>query len=1529
MEGAFARSAAREAAPTVAGAGAGLAGMEGGAALGALTSPITGPVGPIVGGAAGLLAGGFGGSWLASKGQDWVLDKLGLKPSIDAQQAVDEAQHPYASEAGGLVDGLLAFGVGGAGGIVNRGINAGIMGVQEAGQEYAHNGTVDPTKVGMSAVAGAAIGAPRALTKVLPNAVTDAVTRFKGGGVPSTAPSPDSVRPDMKAPDAEAQKDDIEVANDITTTSAGVAADNPPVPTSEVTTGNVTGAPMLAREGARPSDPERNYGKGSVAGSPGVTTAPTEVGVNTDALHPDVAAALGAHNENNPSPAQPDTVARTPNSVPGDTTAVAPGEQAQPRPVGASPDVHGGSGADTIPVKTGIAEAAGQPQAPQQAVRQTPNEQAGPVELQGQGFPKRPVGQAAIDAAYAATKDMPKVKAALDAAPADQRAILASRILHLNESKTGDALGTAEPRVPSKRPTLDSGMTARSKGDLARKKGAVAAWEGAYKKFGPDAGDLDPTDRKAIVDRATQAVAAARASNKGIDPLESYKPPQKPNEYKWLKAARAVVAKPTGANIKSFLAAHALGGETGQDVDAEIAMKRRPTVENAEIGAEAPASSRPTFEHFHDPDEAGFYNDQQNHLRSWLNNLNDVDYQLIANEHPDLEANLRTTQDPEELHRNLQDDLSMAQNRTPGRAGVGDRVAPEEVAGIERPIRNKGDLDRFAPTPEGGAASTGRSLTGAERDAAIAALGKPKDNAGRLETEEAAVRDPNSGTHNATLYSGLPLQGGYDALATKLKKWGQSTLPSWAAKRFGDPTSPARSPEVREYAEQLGDKFNALTNRAIEIKKFLNANSMLAPDIKANEWEQIYAAMENRGVRSLSPRLRKAYAEVVAPLKGKYNDLYDEMAELNKTHSLGLDLPDRLIQGPSKDHVPRLKKGDPTNDQNTEIDPVTGRTLTNNADTLKNRDFFALENKTGDRMLFKRDADSGDITILRNGAPTVVKKLPDGFTGSVGDAVDLKVKGKTDSYTVDHATTKEIEANVKDENGKNLEYVKNPVLSYSNAIDGLHAAVENANTLAEIKNDPRFIDNTTTKIDEARERGYSLLPTNLPQLAARNGKTLYMPKSMKWALDDFHRPGLLPANADWARRLNTNLARVFYTFGPAIHALNEFDNWWTSRGFDWISPPAWKTLATTGFKAIRSVHTQDEIQHAIMEAGGNPMLGSALTRDLLPQMAKRMGVDMGKNRSQWDPIAKAFGISTPELGRAMYNTSSKGMWYANDIFLTQRVLENMERRGMSLPDAVKDAHNFISDYRLPSTVGGSGNISRTVSQVLADPALSLFGRYHYGLFKSYGHMLSKLLGPSATSQERVRAAGQLLTSAALAYYVYPKLDDAAKAITGNSGAEFGRRGLSTIPRALSDVYNGRKGVQALTPDVFTPSIPLNTGMQALTNHDFRGKEIVQQNDLSQPGNLAKAAGQEGDFLARQLISPYGTLAGAAESPGATPASVAGKFAGNMVGIKQPSDASNKFMDRIQKFNAQQAKAREKKPQGLIEGLANWAARNSN
>jgi hypothetical protein len=178
---------------------------------------------------------------------------------------------------------------------------------------------------------------------------------------------------------------------------------------------------------------------------------------------------------------------------------------------------------------------------------------------------------------------------------------------------------------------------------------------------------------------------------------------------------------------------------------------------------------------------------------------------------------------------------------------------------------------------------------------------------------------------------------------------------------------------------------------------------------------------------------------------------------------------------------------------------------------------------------------------------------------------------------------------------------------------------------------------------------------------------------------------------------------------------------------------------------------------------------------------------------------------------------------------------------------------------------------------------------------------------------------------AMAYMVYPALAAAAQWVTGNKNADVARRGSSVIPYALSQVAQGDKtgkDVSSVLPYLFTPSMPINTAFGALKNQDFTGNKIIPARDYTQPKNIGKAAVEEADYAARNLVSPYNTIAAGMSKPNASPMTVAQKFLEELVGIKEPSPGTEKYLSHMPR-NVTQTEKRQAKKAGPMEQGYNW------
>lgn len=1590
-----------------AGLAGGAAGVVTGAAAGTLalpTAPFTAGIGPVAAGLAAGVPAAMGASYLVHKGQDWVLDALGLSDGTGfmskAQEVADRMENPKSTFTGELAGGILpSFGAG-IGGGVNAGaraLGAGLQGGMEVGQELYRGEELDPYKIGVSTAAGAVFAKPRPWL--------DAITPHGGGSAPSEPRAPgggpqepggpgngrpgspeqplsgEVIPPEQRAlgyenngrwakdiesateqrnafdqtdpmwkfwddylRDLQSREDnkgwaDVDAslgprsnehpftyetgnrANDVTTVAAGVAADNPRAPQIDGA-GNPIGAPMQARAAQRPTGLLRDYRK-TAPETRGEIVTQESTRVSEAPIHEDVAAALKGEQHEVSSPEEVmgrnavDTAAQV-----QENQGIARHEPQLPAPAPPPP------------------QAAARPAQPAMSPRpRAPGKTPVVTET------VTPHEQRVLDAAKKALTEanMPQVLERLNAMPPKQAAVAATKLLTAIQSKTGEATaaGSAgEVRLPGKRPELASGVTARSKADLARKEGVIKAYDAAVSKYGT------------APEGETQGGLLSRLSNlvKHADELSGgnkYRPNVKPPSWQLVQAARKVLAKPTPAGVKAFRQTEAtLKGEGPADEGARLNqetariegdIEHRPQLSEAASEAlvqqHTPEQGRPDHETFTNEagDESAVYTGQHNQLTNWLNSLSETSHAALMREHPDLALDVKTTQDPAELKMNLMDDLARLQEK----AGTFDAV-PAETAPVTKrqPIKSRDDL---APTEPGKPASAGRVVDkdspefkklAAQYAGGTAKKGPKYD----LEHEEAAQR---TGAEDAQrrIAEAEAVDGSEPSAMDHFRRMMSDESGAVPMdKFFRDIYNWMKKPPTatRVYADDLGYMFTRMSNRITQFNGELRANARAAPVLVPANNSRLYRAMETGEVGLLPAKLQEYHRDFIKPLETQYGKRYDEYRDLAIKHQIeGYDtLPERKNNGNGfMDWTARIQKGKQKWDHADEVDPYVGkgRSLDTAADTAELRGYFALQNAAGARMTII--PGDGHFTIMRNGAPTKVTYTSNTFDPhEVGATIKMKTKGKEDTWTVDHSTIDEIKlAMGKNPNGTwKVEYHDVPIVTMSNALYGLNSALERLKLYDEVVTSDTFKNNVKYGLTKAEAAEQNLTQTNLPQF----GK-VWMPKRWAWVMDDFRKQGLGSVLQDgssvsWLHdkvsAVSSALYKSIVVWAPLVQGMNELDKAVIGRGYNWVTPAGLKSLAVNGQKSLKSVWTQDHIQKEFIEAGGNPMYMHTVTHDLMPQLARRAGMEIERNLPKWDPFAKAFKISTADLLRTAYDKSNLPVWWLNDVLSTFRYLEEKQLRNLTPREAAQSTHDFVDSYTTSPTIGSDSNLARATKQILSDPTISMFYSYHAGLLHSWATIFKNLLGPNATKQDRVRAAGQGAVAFILLTAAYPMLSAAYAKLTGEPTARFDPRGMSRVGDIIKDVAKGDKPVQDVGRNVlWTPSVPFDSGTRLWNNQDWRGKSIIDMQGFD-PKNAARAAGQLAEFGVGQTLPPYKTISQAMAQPGADAGSVTKKLMEELIvgGFKTPSDAATRREMQLDKIRQRELKARNKRPGGLIE-----------
>lgn len=1506
--GAFGRGMLEDALPVAGGALVGVQGAKAGAQLGSKLGEVGGPVGGIVGGLAGGAVGGVAGQDV----EDYILNKFGLKQGTgilsDAQTAADEAQHPYARLAGGLTDSLIGFDPTAAASKVARLGSAAILGGQEAATEYMNNGEIDPTKVAMSAGAGAIMGAPRAWAEHPIDALTGAVRSFRPG------------RPDTAAQTAPAEKAAVDVANDTPNVSQGVATEQPPA------------AKVDVQMGAQPLSvgSERNLGKTSVPDNAHTSTVPSTP-VSSDPIHPDLASVLEEINEEHSPPvaannAGVDAGATVPppaadrTGVPeGDVAAGVPPANAGASPAGAGEnpaaglvEAHDAQVKAASQVPRGISEsgddAAEASRLQREAVANVEQRQAAqqhgeafsdlpppPSTEQAKSQPtpvtEKPASKVAIKGIQLLQQEMANgsenarallqaIKANPDRAEEFLRSYVSAKL-----SKSGTATGeTTRQGLPTTRAEL-GGVQTGGGARAARKAQASQAVRGAF-----DAASTQPLpgDRSGFVSMAKQIVALARNANGGNDPAApakegGYVPTSKHADfpkYQWYKAARRIAdlsTQPENAGtmaamdraIQDFSAAHsgALGkGSEAVNVDASIANARKQVPINEQVTQapappEAPITTRDepleplTIKGEPTAKEAAY-----NKLVDWVNNLRDPDWHVLNDENEGtLHEAVENTRNPDQTMQELQSQLAEA----------------------------------------------GRPLM------------------------RVNVAEPSLNAAKSTLT--LPAGKQPTTLADKAKAlWGDESgagpvphMPQWVVNAYNAVMDRNGTAMEKQIGRELGDKFNRSMGRIDNIKRRLLNYLNTIPIIPADQ-----ARLIGRKVQQRSPLTpdEKEWWDHVQPLYDWVNRSYKQWYKRDST----LQAP---YNSPFTEWLPRMRAPDATPKPGS-IEWFKGllhaqkeswqRSFSDTASSKMERDYFAFrDHATGDlKAIFKMDPANDQVEIWKPGSKKPVITSAGTFTGKLKETITGPKKGT--QYIVDHALPEEIMRSVPGTN-----YEEHPVVTLLNAAQGLQTSIVRDKLIEQFKSDNRIQNQSTTDKDEARRRGYDMHPTRLTEMATtKTGKPIYYAKPIKWRLDDFARPGL-DYDLDGVRAVAHNLAKPLYFVSPTFHALNvgvqhlASEGGFLARGGLMKAPAMVRGYAGDIYHAWKSVTAQDALQHEITRAGGRLMKqGTIIDGSLMNTALQKLGLASAQKPGILDPIKAATGVDVADGLHHAMQLSNRMMWHANDVFITASYLQ-ARRLGLNPEDAIAAVHNYIGAYRADSpTFGGS----RMLQKIANEPAISWFGPYHQDLWQSLGHMAKGLVNP-AKPGDRKEAAGAVMALGALMSFVYPYLlDPLAQTITGNKHASLGRRGILAPAQAVADWATGNDtGWPNFMHNVLTPSIPANLAQEGLSNMDWKGHHIVVPNYFTSPGRVGAGAAQLADWALRNTVPPYGNIASTANQKTGWKG-IGKKLAEGMVGIKDPSQGSINYNANKNTHIKQEVGRRIAHPEGLIEQFTNPMAR---
>lgn len=723
----------------------------------------------------------------------------------------------------------------------------------------------------------------------------------------------------------------------------------------------------------------------------------------------------------------------------------------------------------------------------------------------------------------------------------------------------------------------------------------------------------------------------------------------------------------------------------------------------------------------------------------------------------------------------------------------------------------------------------------------------------------------------------------------------------------------AEKPEryARKVDQQLHDLGNSDTVAANEM---LNALDRMAEPSKKDKatLEKIYHAHEAGDVTSLTPAEKAFYDAEVKPRL----DRIETMRELVRA----ID-PD-VVGEDVLNHIMHIRAGNtPKTDMLSGVgasmnaDPMGARNLkTGERTTLHDRVFKSLERDSdGKKIVVSGTDDALGFTAWNKWQATPIKIATELAMGE-------KIKIGNETYTVKAALTKDIEANARFEDGAKAKYYHNPILSATIAEQELGSLLRHMQFMHDLKSNPEFLKYATPHYAEAKAKGWTKNRTELPQF----GGWFFDPR-VQMVLDDYALSGFKGFEA--LRNVSTAVTRLLFWM-PTAHAMNVGVHWFVERGWDWITPGGYHSLAVDGMRAIKAGMDgrQSGEQKRLLDAGASLVLPGINSKDFMPQVMKSLDMSFKEQPAFWDPIAKSLGVGPSTLLKSIYKGSQQLMWGASDIMMMQAIFAN-ERKGMTTRQAIDTAERHIPNYRVPTTLISSGAAGRWMAKAMTDQGIASFGRYHYGIMNSYAHMVKDLA--SGNGPRTVEAVGNLMAMGLFAFVVKGALDQMAQVVSGNDKAEAYPRGAITLPTHIVRSLQGKEDFASGIRGLATVSPLAQTGLQVLSGKDFAGRDIIEKNTMARAarGDVTAAGkvGLEGaDFLGRNLVSPYGTFSNAAQG-GRNPLEA---IRDSAFDIKNPSQKASNFSAKQPLTNQQRERSRTLNPRSPLEGAYDKLTRPS-